>query len=117
MSRYLLFIALALPPTLRAGDFCPLPVLKRGEPVHVSVADISQPGCGDAILEGRFVRLTQVASDVVTSAPACRPDGVCKLIRTFLLPQEREPFVPIFEWPRAPIPVSNSWHSPEKTPP
>lgn len=106
MLRYvLIFAAYGLPPLLEAADYCPLPVLKRSQAVHVSVPDIDKPGCGVVLLDGRIVMLS-AAADVTDTDPVCSSNGRCTKMKTFRLPPDPERYVLVFEGPRVAPPAN-----------
>lgn len=61
LKRLALLVAFAIAPAYgTAGEYCLAPTLEAGKVVIVEVENIRTPGCGAAIIDGRYVPLASL---------------------------------------------------------
>lgn len=82
-----------------AGEYCAIPVLQPGIATTVEVEQIDRGFCGAAVINGRHVRLDQVAPRKIVEPTVCRGEFDC-LKRVHYLADDGTEYLIDFVGPR-----------------
>ena len=83
------------------GDYCHIPKLVQGEPTVLEVPSIDTHFCGVAIIDNKYVRLSEVMK-AVTETTSCN-SGMCARMEMYYEDEARRgvPYILIFQAPDA----------------
>ena len=100
------FLLAALPALASAssesGDYCVIPKLTLGVPTTIEVSYIEKPFCGMAMIEKRYVRMSELSKAVEEGTPECSSETFCTKTMRFYLDEAKAttPYILIFHGPR-----------------
>lgn len=85
-----------------AGDYCVIPKLVQGEATTIEVPYIDKPFCGTAMIDKRYVRMSEFAKASEESEPQCSSEAFCTKVLRFYQDEAKatQPYILIFFGPR-----------------